>query len=231
MPKPSLSRRAERTRGKLLAAARTVFETHGFLEARIVDIAKEAGVAVGSFYTYFESKEELLGEVAAALFHELIPPLPADVGPDARARIEAGNRAYVHAYRRNARILALVQHQTLSDPTLRALYEGARGAFIARVERSIRRLQRMGSTPKDVSARLAAHMLAGMVHEFCYRAFGFEPHVPTPGACLGDLEVEEAVSALTTLWTRALALKRLNPLRPRRPTKPTRPTTPAQGIP
>src|SRR5882757_11072340 len=99
-----LSRRAERTRGKLVAAARKVFEAQGVTEARIVDIAKEAGVAVGSFYTYFDSKEELLREVAATLFHELIPPLPKALGPDPRARIEAGNRAYVKAYRKNARI-------------------------------------------------------------------------------------------------------------------------------
>ncbi|WP_394833749.1 TetR/AcrR family transcriptional regulator [Pendulispora rubella] len=196
-PKP-LTRRAERTRAKLVTAARKVFEKHGVLETRIVDIAKEAGVAVGSFYTYFESKDELLREVAASLYGELIPPLPPDVGLDPRARIEAGNRAYVSAYQKNARILTLVQHQTLSDATLRGLYEEARAAFIARVERSIRRLQREGLTPKDVSARLAAHMLAGMVHEFCYTAFGFESLRFDP---------EEAISALTTLWTRALALK------------------------
>jgi len=196
-----LSRRAERTRGKLVAAARTVFEGRGFLEARIVDIAKEAGVAVGSFYTYFESKEELLREVAGTLFQELIPPLPADVGPDPRARIEAGNRAYVRAYRKNARILALVQHQTLSDPTLRALYDAGRAAFIARVERSIRRLQRSGATPKDVSPRLSANILAGMVHEFCYRAFGLED-----ASAPRELDVDEAIAALTILWTRALVL-------------------------
>ncbi len=196
-----LSRRAERTRAKLVAAARRVFEAQGVTEARIVDIAKEAGVAVGSFYTYFESKEELLREVAATLFHELIPPLPPDIGPDPRARIEAGNRAYVKAYRKHARILALVQHQTLSDSTLRGLYDAGRAAFIDRVERSIRRLQREGVTPKDVSANLAANILAGMVHEFCYRAFGLED-----GTTAGEVDVDEAVSALTTLWARALAL-------------------------
>jgi len=197
-PLKPLTRRAERTRAKLVVAARKVFEKQGVLETRIVDIANEAGVAVGSFYTYFDSKEELLREVAASLYVELIPPLPAGIGPDPRARIEAGNRAYVRAYQKHARILTLVQHQTLSDPTLRALYEQGRAAFIERVERSIRRMQREGLTPKDVSPRLAAHMLAGMVHEFCYTAFGFESLRFDP---------EEAISALTTLWTRALVLK------------------------
>lgn len=195
-PTPSKS---ERTRAKLVAAARAVFETRGFLEARIVDIAHQAGVAVGSFYTYFESKEELLREVAATLFYELLPPLPSDIGPDPRTRIEAGNRAYVRAYRKNARILALVQHQTLSDPVLLQLYEHGRAAFIERVERSIRRLQREGRTPRDIAPRLAANILAGMVHEFCYFAFGLE----NP-----EFEEEEAIFCLTTLWIRALGLER-----------------------
>ncbi|MBN9622078.1 MAG: helix-turn-helix transcriptional regulator [Actinobacteria bacterium] len=53
------SPRGLRTRTALVEAARTVFERDGYLEARITDITKEAGVAAGSFYTYFDSKEEI----------------------------------------------------------------------------------------------------------------------------------------------------------------------------
>jgi len=45
------SARGTRTREALVRAARRVFERHGFLDARITDIAAEAGVASGSFYT------------------------------------------------------------------------------------------------------------------------------------------------------------------------------------
>ena len=49
--------RGRRTRAALLDASRRVFERHGFVNAKISDIATEAGVAQGSFYNYFDSKE------------------------------------------------------------------------------------------------------------------------------------------------------------------------------
>lgn len=47
-------------RDELLTAATRVFRRSGLAEARIADITAEAGVAVGSFYLHFQSKEELL---------------------------------------------------------------------------------------------------------------------------------------------------------------------------
>ena len=49
---------AER-RSQLLAAARSVFAERGYEGATVADIAGEAGVAVGSVYTYFGSKSEI----------------------------------------------------------------------------------------------------------------------------------------------------------------------------
>ena len=60
------SRKGERTRARLIDAAREVFERDGFLTARIADIASTAGLSQGSFYHYFESKEQIFREVAAA---------------------------------------------------------------------------------------------------------------------------------------------------------------------
>jgi AcrR family transcriptional regulator len=63
--------RGERTLRKILDAAREEFGDRGFSDSSIVGITQRAGVALGTFYTYFDSKEELfkalgeLGEVAA----------------------------------------------------------------------------------------------------------------------------------------------------------------------
>lgn len=51
-------------RGEIMAAAKTVFARKGFHASTIADIAKEAGLAYGSIYWYFDSKE--------ALFHALM---------------------------------------------------------------------------------------------------------------------------------------------------------------
>ena len=42
-----------------MAAARRVFERDGYFGARVADITAEAGVAHGSFYTYFASRQDV----------------------------------------------------------------------------------------------------------------------------------------------------------------------------
>jgi AcrR family transcriptional regulator len=56
-------RRREQTRQNLLSAARRVLSRHGFHRTKIVDIAREAGVAVGTFYLYYPTKEALFLEM------------------------------------------------------------------------------------------------------------------------------------------------------------------------
>jgi AcrR family transcriptional regulator len=51
---------AKRKREQILDAALAVFSRKGFGEATIPDIAHEAGVAVGTIYTYYQSKHDLL---------------------------------------------------------------------------------------------------------------------------------------------------------------------------
>src|SRR6187431_1649982 len=67
-----LTPRGQRTRNALIEAARKVFERDGYLNARITDIAEAAGVAHGTFYTYFVSKEEIFRAVIVALQDELM---------------------------------------------------------------------------------------------------------------------------------------------------------------
>jgi AcrR family transcriptional regulator len=49
--------RGERTLRKILDAARDEFGERGFSDSSIVAITQRAGVALGTFYTYFDSKE------------------------------------------------------------------------------------------------------------------------------------------------------------------------------
>lgn len=51
------------TKNKIYNAAIKLLEDIGFDNIRIDDICKQAGVSVGSFYTYFDSKYEILVEI------------------------------------------------------------------------------------------------------------------------------------------------------------------------
>src|ERR1700734_3377661 len=69
---PPRSARGTRTRAKLVPAARTVFERDGSLHPRVTDISAEAHTATGSFYTYFDSKEEIFEAVLAELQDDML---------------------------------------------------------------------------------------------------------------------------------------------------------------
>lgn len=59
--------RGKRTREKLLRAAEREFGELGFHAVGIGDITRRAGVALGTFYTYFESKEEIYRDLVGFL--------------------------------------------------------------------------------------------------------------------------------------------------------------------
>lgn len=61
--------RGRRTVRKLLEAAAQEFGARGFHEAAITGITGRAGVALGTFYTYFESKEELFRALVRDMSH------------------------------------------------------------------------------------------------------------------------------------------------------------------
>ena len=52
-------RSAEESKSNILEAARTVFAEHGYAEASMRAIARQAGISVGGLYLYFRNKEEL----------------------------------------------------------------------------------------------------------------------------------------------------------------------------
>jgi AcrR family transcriptional regulator len=55
-----VERRKARTRAALLAASRELFAYNGFQQTTIAEIAERADIAIGSFYNYFRTKEDLL---------------------------------------------------------------------------------------------------------------------------------------------------------------------------
>src|SRR4051795_8338994 len=69
--------RGERTLRKILDAARDEFGERGFSDSSIVGITQRAGVALGTFYTYFESKEALF----QALVRDMSAQVAETVGP------------------------------------------------------------------------------------------------------------------------------------------------------
>jgi TetR/AcrR family fatty acid metabolism transcriptional regulator len=88
-------RRNDDKRKRILRAAVKVFARKGYFAARVAEIARRAGVADGTIYLYFESKEALL----VALFDEVM----AEHLAKARREVAAASGA-------PARLLAIARH-------------------------------------------------------------------------------------------------------------------------
>lgn len=73
------SARAAR-REEILAAARAVFARQGFRGTTIADIAEEAGIALGTIYLYFPSKDDVFAALNEE-FNQLIATSLTEVGP------------------------------------------------------------------------------------------------------------------------------------------------------
>jgi AcrR family transcriptional regulator len=64
-------KKRERTRGALLDSAISVFASKGFEATRIIDITNHADMANGTFYNYYQDKDEILRDVAVGLAVEI----------------------------------------------------------------------------------------------------------------------------------------------------------------
>jgi len=192
------TRRGAETRAALVAAARTVFERDGFLDARIADVAAQAGVATGSFYTHFADKEEILAAVLEAAREEMLHPHLSEqadeLGP--AAMIEAANRAYLASYRKNAKLMALLDQVAAVDVRFRRLRAQRSRAFVARNARAIARLQAQGLADPALDPRQASRALSGMVSRLAYATYVLGERAPS----------ETLVQTLTRLWVNALRI-------------------------
>jgi AcrR family transcriptional regulator len=84
-------------RDQIMAAAKKVFARRGFHATTIADIAKEAGLAYGSIYWYFDSKDELFHALMAVEEQALRARVAAAVTASAHAGLDASFRPAVQA--------------------------------------------------------------------------------------------------------------------------------------
>jgi len=133
--------RGRRTLRKLLDAAAKEFGESGFHDASISGITRRAGTALGTFYTYFDSKDEI--------FHALVKDLSSRVGEEAR-RAQTGEldalsteRVALEAFLRFARehkeIYRIIDEAEFVDPaSFRTHYESTAQRILERLKKGAR---------------------------------------------------------------------------------------------
>jgi len=132
--------RGRRTLRKLLDAAAIEFGEKGFHESSISEITRRAGTALGSFYTYFESKDEI--------FRALVRDMSRQVGlhaGDALDGVEgtlnreaAALAAFIDFAREHKEIYRIIDEAEFVDPaSYRSHYETTARRIAARLEEGV----------------------------------------------------------------------------------------------
>jgi AcrR family transcriptional regulator len=130
-------------RNEILRSAAVVFAKKGFHAARISDVAARAGVAQGTIYRFFDSKEELAVSVlrnGMGFLEEMVTDAlaAADAGEDAGAALERFIHQASEFYARHrAELLAL--HSWTSDPSTRTYTRGLDDELVADIGRLMER--------------------------------------------------------------------------------------------
>ncbi|HYX45281.1 MAG TPA: TetR/AcrR family transcriptional regulator [Sphingomicrobium sp.] len=127
--------RGERTLRKILDSARTEFGERGFAESSIVGITQRAGVALGTFYTYFDSKEAVFG----AVVRDMSAQVRDTVAPAFKEPVKAldaareGLKLFLEFARTHRDVYRIVDESEFVEPTAyREHYETTAARIAAR---------------------------------------------------------------------------------------------------
>ena len=128
--------RGERTLRKILDAAEEEFGQRGFAESSIVGITQRAGVALGTFYTYFDSKEAVFG----AVVRDMSAQVRDHVAPafrEATSALDGERRAlesFLEFARKHRDVYRIVDEAEVVDPVAyREHYETTATRIAARL--------------------------------------------------------------------------------------------------
>lgn len=192
--------KGERTEVLFRDAARVVFTRDGYLKARIEDIAAEAGRSPGSFYNYFDSKEDLLAGLAEE-FHLSNRAALSEIrrsGAQPKEFLHQAIGLWVANYREQVAAMSGVFQASMVEDGFRQLWASIRAEAIGMIAGLIRRAQRDGHAP-GVDPLIAGSALSSMLEHFCYVWY----HQGGDDIAV-EFDERRAVDTLTELWYHAI---------------------------
>lgn len=180
MPRIPATERGETTRKRLLESAERLFGERGYYNVGISDITREAGVALGTFYQYFEGKEAIFRELVRYLSHELRSHIrEATQGLDDRLLVEQkGFQAFFQFILTHRNLYKIVREAESVDPEVsRWYYSRLAVGYQEGLEEAIEKGQ---IPPCDTEA--LAYCLMGMAYFLGMRWVVWAAEAPPPSA-------------------------------------------------
>jgi len=169
---PKVAHRPVRRRQQLLDAAAWTFARKGYRAAAISDIVDRAQVARGTFYLYFDSKEQVFLAIVED-FHERITRMLEEPEGPVRLLEHTGQAMLQRSFRRWLELFAahrdaaavILKEATSIDARFEAGAVRLRQLALHHFAERFKRFQARGLVSTSVSAELVAHLQMAMIEE------------------------------------------------------------------
>jgi TetR/AcrR family fatty acid metabolism transcriptional regulator len=155
-------------REAILRAATTVFARNGYFNSKVADIARQAGIADGTVYLYFKSKEEILHSIFDRSVDIALEAARQRVKRISDPREKLRQIAHMHLERLGAdRDLAIVFQVELRGSTKFMEEFSAAGfaEYLALIRATFEEGQRAGLFRAELNAKVVAKILFGALDE------------------------------------------------------------------
>jgi len=152
----------------ILRAAITVFAEKGYFNSKVADIASEAGVADGTVYLYFKSKEEILHSIFNRAMEKFIDEGTKELSNIKDVTKRLARIAELHLERLGGdRDLAVVFQVELRGSTkfMEAFSAAGFAKYLDIIKRTIEEGQNSGDFRADIKAITVAKMFYGVLDE------------------------------------------------------------------
>jgi len=155
-------------RDRILSAAERIFARHGFFAAKVSDVAKEAGVADGTIYLYFKSKDDLLISLFERRMQQVNETLKGAVAKykSPREQLRAFTQAYLQLVADEPAAAEVLTIELRQSSKFMKEYENPQFAdFLRMLGGIIAAAQDKGELTSVIPPHVAARMIFGMLDE------------------------------------------------------------------
>jgi AcrR family transcriptional regulator len=194
------TKKGQKTRQHLLAAARRVIKRDGFVALRMGDVAAEAKISLGGLYRYFDNKDNLflslIGDIHKELY-EMSRARKHNFRADPLATLRESNEGYLIHYYANRDIMRAFIEAATVDTRVREMWWWMRQRHVDRFVAALKR--DFNITEVDgIPTRVIAEALASAVEQSAYVWYAHES--------LNTVRVplETAAEVLARIWYRAI---------------------------
>lgn len=168
--KPTRAEKNQLTRDSLFEAAAKVVGKEGYANAMVAMVAAEAKVAHGTFYNYFESRQDLFDQLLPELGREMLQFIREEAAESANGleREERSFRAFFTFLKMKPEFYRILYEAELFAPTaFKSHMEAVTTGYVSQLQRAAQKGELKAAEGSELEA--VAYMLMGVRHYLCMR--------------------------------------------------------------